>query len=242
MSDERDTKIPNQTLPSEPKAGTPGGTPHGPEETARPAPGQTAAEEAAPGAARAELPDQTAEADEDKPIPRKHRRHDHDPVLAIKDKLERREHEIEHLRRELAESRDKYLRLAAEMENSRKRLDREKAEYLQFAQAELYKELLAVLDNFERARMTGEDPEGKGFQEGIELIHKQFTDLLRKRGVAPIMRTDRKFDPAVHQAILTEEKEGLTEAEVGEELQKGYTLYDRLLRPALVKVSVPKKD
>ncbi len=178
----------------------------------------------------------------DKPVARKHRKHDHDPSRALKDKLERSEHEIEQLRLEMAELKDKYLRAAAEMDNTRKRLEREKGDYLQFALADLYKELLAVLDNFERARRTGEGLEGKGFQEGIELIHKQFTDLLRKRGVTPLDRPDRHFDPAVHQAILTEEKEGLTEAEVGEELQKGYFLHDRLLRPALVKVWLPKKD
>ena len=65
---------------------------------------------------------------------------------------------------------------------------------------------------------------------------------MRKRGVSALERADRRFDPAVHQAILTEEKEGLAEAEVGEELQKGYFLHDRLLRPALVKVWLPKKD
>jgi len=242
MSDEHDEKTPDEKLSSEPAAGTPDGTPPDPGMTAGPVSAQTAADETVPGAPPAEHPDQAAGTSEDKPIQRKHRRHDHDPIRAFKEKLDRREHEIEHLRGEIAESKDKFLRLAAEMENTRKRLEREKAEYLQFAQAELFKELLVVLDNFERARKTGEGPEEKGFQEGIELIHKQFTDLLRKRGVTPIERTNCKFDPTVHQAILTEEKEGLTEAEVGEELQRGYFLYDRLLRPALVKVFLPKKD
>ncbi|MGD0783399.1 MAG: nucleotide exchange factor GrpE [Candidatus Aminicenantales bacterium] len=179
----------------------------------------------------------------DKTSPRKPRKHDHDAVRSLKDRLERREHEIERLDREIAEIKDKYLRAAAEMDNTRKRLEREKSDFLLFAQADLFKELLAVLDNFERALRTGEEPEGKGgFQEGIELIHKQLTDLLRKRGVTPVERPDRRFDPAVHQAIVTEEKEGLTEAEVGEELQKGYFFHDRLLRPALVKVWLPKKD
>jgi molecular chaperone GrpE len=181
------------------------------------------------------------EGEADKPA-RKHRRHDHEQARSFKEKLERRDHEIEFLRRELNDLKDKYLRAAADMENTRKRLEREKADFLQFAQTDLIKELLVVLDNFERARKTGEGSEAQGFQEGIDLIHKQFTDLLRKRGVTPIERPDRKFDPAVHQAILTEEKDGLTEAEVGEELQKGYFLHDRLLRPALVKVYLPKRD
>jgi molecular chaperone GrpE len=187
-------------------------------------------------------PEGGEEGSPEKPSPRKHRKHEHDPARALKEKMERREQEIEALRREITEWKDRCLRSAAEMDNTRKRLEREKADFLQFSQAELFKELLAVLDNFERARRTGEEPEAKGFQAGIDLIHKQFTDLLRKRGVTPLERADRRFDPAVHQAILTEEKEGLSEAEVGEELQRGYFLHDRLLRPALVKVWLPKKD
>jgi len=234
MSDDRDEKKPDEIPVAEGAAG-------GPEENPSPLPPAVSGRE--PDAPVAEPgPEGGGEEGADKPASRKHRKHDHDPARTLKDKLERREHEIEHLRREIAELKDKYLRAAAEMDNTRKRLEREKADFLQFAQADLYKELLAVLDNFERARRTGEGLEGKGFQEGIELIHKQFTDLLRKRGVTPLDQPDRRFDPAVHQAILTEEKEGLTEAEVGEELQKGYFLHDRLLRPALVKVWLPKKD
>ena len=130
-------------------------------------------------------PEGGEEGSPEKPAPRKHRKHEHDPARALKEKLERREQEIETLRREITEWKDRCLRSAAEMDNTRKRLEREKADFLQFSQAELFKELLAVLDNFERARRTGEEPESKGFQAGIDLIHKQFTDLLRKRGVTP---------------------------------------------------------
>ncbi len=235
MTDDQPEQQPNGKPPAEPAEGAPE------EKTALPPPTGPAPEPAAPPAA--ETGEEKGEGEGgDKLSARKPRKHDHDAVRSLKDKLERREHEIEHLGREIAEWKDKFLRAAAEMDNARKRLEREKADFLQFAQADLFKELLAVLDNFERARRTGEEPDSQGFQEGIELIHKQFTDLLRKRGVAPVERPDRRFDPAVHQAILTEEKEGLTEAEVGEELQKGYFLHDRLLRPALVKVWLPKKD
>jgi molecular chaperone GrpE len=234
MSDDREDKKSDGMTAAETMEG-------GAEE--KPAPGPAAGPVPEPEARSAESgPDSGGEESADKAAPRKHRKHDHDPARPLKEKLERREQEIEQLRGEIAELKDKYLRAAAEMDNTRKRLEREKADFLQFALTDLYKELLAVLDNFERARQTGEEPEGKGFQEGIELIHKQFTDLLRKRGVTPLERPDRRFDPAVHQAILTEEKEGLTEAEVGEELQKGYFLHDRLLRPALVKVWLPKRD
>jgi len=232
MSDDREEKKIEET-PSEAAA---------PEEEKAAAPAAEAVPPEGTMPAPDAAPEGGGEGGPEKASPRKHRKHDHDAVRALKDKLERREQEIESLRRENAELKDRYLRAAADMDNTRKRLEREKADFLQFAQAELFKELLAILDNFERARRTGEEPEAKGFQEGIDLIHKQFTDLLRKRGVSALERADRRFDPAVHQAILTEEKEGLAEAEVGEELQKGYFLHDRLLRPALVKVWLPKKD
>ena len=183
-----------------------------------------------------------SEKDGEKSQARKHRRHDPDVVRTMKEKIERLEEELDGAGRENSDLKDKYLRLAAEMENARKRLERERLEFHQFALADVLKDILGVLDNFERARRTGEGPEGLGFQEGLDLIHKQFTDLLRKRGLTPVETSGRKFDPTVHQAILTEEHEGLAEAEVGEELQRGYYLHGRLLRPALVKVFMPKKD
>jgi molecular chaperone GrpE len=240
MNNETDDKTPRETAPP---ASDDGGAPPVspiPTEAADPSAPDATGKAVPPGAEPG--PESAGEESEDKPPHRKARKHDHDAIRALKEKLERREQEIEHLRREAADWKDKCLRTAAEMDNTRKRMEREKADFLQFAQAELYKELLVVLDNFERALRTDEGPEGKGFQEGVELIHKQFIDLLRKRGVTPVERPDRRFDPSVHQAILTEEKEGLTEAEVGEELQKGYFLHERLLRPAMVKVWLPKKD
>jgi molecular chaperone GrpE len=134
------------------------------------------------------------------------------------------------------------MRAGAEMENLRKRLEREKQEFYQFALSEFLREILAVLDNFERALKNKDQTDGKSFQEGIELIAKQFTDLLRKRGVEPIEASQKKFDPNLHQAVLTEESDQVEEQLVGEELQKGFTLGGRLLRPSLVKVIIPKKD
>jgi len=150
--------------------------------------------------------------------------------------------ELREARREIALLNDRYLRTAAEMDNQRKRLDREKAEYLQFALSDLMKDLLAVLDNFERALAAGGEAGPEAFGEGIGLIHKQILDLLRKRGVTPIEAADDVFDPAFQQAIVTEESDAADERKVAVELQKGYRLHDRLLRPALVKVMVPKRS
>lgn len=181
---------------------------------------------------------------------KKHEKGDHEDARALKGKLKKKEHEIKHLRKEnddlrkeLGDLKDKYLRAAAEMDNQRKRLEREKNDFYQFALADLLKELLVVLDNFERALKTrGDQTDNKSFHEGVDLIRKQFFDLLLKRGVTPLDAQDKRFDPAVHQAVLTEESDGVGEPEVGEILQKGYRLNERLLRPALVKVIVPKKD
>jgi len=160
---------------------------------------------------------------------------------SLKNKLSKKEKEHKLLKKEKEELKDKYLRLAAEMDNLRKRVEREKKEHYQYALSEFMKELLIVLDNFERALESEDDENGKSFREGMMLIHKQYVDLLMKKGLRPIELKDNKFDPNLHQAFVTEESEEVEEPEIGEEFQKGYSLHDRLIRPALVKVIVPKK-
>jgi molecular chaperone GrpE len=169
-------------------------------------------------------------------------------IEVLKNSIERTSAEAESVRtqaaayqREIQDGKDKVMRTLAESDNLRKRLERDKHEFYQFALTDILKEVLLVLDNLDRA-LGSENAGGGGFREGVELIRKQIIDLLAKRGVAPIERTDRRFDPAVHQALTTEDAEGIEEPMIGEELQKGYWLNDRLLRPALVKVLLPKKD
>jgi molecular chaperone GrpE len=165
----------------------------------------------------------------------------HDEDKGLKHKLKKKDAEIKSLRQDHDELKDKYLRKLAEMENLRKRFDRERTEYQQFVLSDLLRELLVVLDNFERALKIQDQADGKSFQEGVDMIYRQYADLLKKQGVRPIESSDRKFDPAVHQAVLTEESETVEEPEVAEVLQRGYWIQDRLLRPAMVKVLVPKK-
>jgi len=146
--------------------------------------------------------------------------------------------EVRAARKDAADWKDKTLRTLAETDNLRKRLEREKAEYFQFALADTLKDVLLVIDNLERAMKAHDAP--TEFREGIDLIVKQMRDLLTKRGVTPIVCADGKFDPSFHQALLTEEAEGIEEPMIGEELQRGYLLNDRLLRPTLVKVLLPR--
>lgn len=159
----------------------------------------------------------------------------------LRGKLKKKEAEAKELRKELEEFKDKYLRKLAEIENLRKRFAREREEYLQYALQDFLLELLVVLDNFERALKTGEPTDGKSFQEGVEMISRQYLDLLKKKGIRPVEIGDKKFDPNVHHAVIIQEAEGLEEPEIAEELQRGYWLGDRLLRPAMVRVLVPKK-
>ncbi len=160
----------------------------------------------------------------------------------IKAKLKKKEGEIKRLKKENTQLKEEYLRQLAEKENLKKRLEREKAEYYQYALSELLKELLEILDNFERALESSDQTDGKSFKEGVELIYKQYQNFLSKQGVTPIEIKGKKFDPHMHQAFITEESEEVEEPEIAAELQKGYTIHNRLLRPALVKVVIPKKD
>jgi len=161
----------------------------------------------------------------------------------FKDKLKKRDSEIKALKTELDELKEAHLRRLADMENLRKRLEREKAEFQQYALSGLLLELVNIADNFERALQTAPAAEGEGktFREGVELILRMLQSLLAKQGVRPIVLEGRVFDPNFHHAMTVAESDAVEEPTVEEELQKGYMVHDRLLRPTLVKVLVPKK-
>jgi len=160
----------------------------------------------------------------------------------LKEKLRKKDAEIKRLQKDLDELKETYLRKLADMENLRKRFERERSEYQQYALSGLLLELLGIADNFERALQSAPAAgDGKTFREGVELILRMFQNLLAKNGVRPIVLEGRAFDPTFHHAMAVEESEEVAEAEIEEELQKGYLHHDRLLRPTLVKVRVPKK-
>ena len=138
--------------------------------------------------------------------------------------------------------RDEYydllLRKTAEFDNFRKRTERERQTLAETAASDLLAELLPLVDDLERALQA--DPGDRGvdaYRRGVELIHRQLLDVLRKRGVRPIDAIGATFDPYYHQAVAHEAAEGRPEGEVIEEFRRGYMLGDRLLRPAMVKVA-----
>jgi molecular chaperone GrpE len=130
---------------------------------------------------------------------------------------------------------DRLARMQAEFENARRRAAKEQQEYRDFAAADAIKSLLPVLDSFDRALQA--KSEGSDFRSGVELIYKQLHDALAKVGVRPIAAKGEQFDPHVHEAIEMVETSDAADHEVIEELQRGYKLKDRLLRPAMVKVA-----
>lgn len=132
---------------------------------------------------------------------------------------------------------DRLLRKTAEFDNFRKRVERERKDFTEWAAADVLSDLLAVMDDFDRALAAEAPPAAQAYRTGVELIHRALTDMVRKRGVTVIEAVGTEFDPHLHQAVSYEVVEGAREGEVVEELRRGYRLGERLLRPSLVKVA-----
>lgn len=147
------------------------------------------------------------------------------------------------------ESYDQYLRTYAELENARKRFSKEKSELAKFANTELILAILPIIDNFDRAlesiKKNGEQNSElveNPVLAGVELIRKQFHVFLDQQGVKPFNSVGEKFDPHRHEALMEVEMEDKEEGIIVEEIQKGYYLRDRLIRPAVVKIAKKQKQ
>jgi molecular chaperone GrpE len=150
------------------------------------------------------------------------------------------EEELVALRRERDEYLDALQRLKAEFDNFRKRTAREQADLVTRANERLVKELLPVLDDLGRALQAAEQHEEATLEEGVKLVHRSFADLLRREGLVEI-ETDGRFDPHVHEALLSQPADA-DEGSVIEVVQKGYKLGDLVLRPARVVVSAGREE
>jgi molecular chaperone GrpE len=146
------------------------------------------------------------------------------------------ETEVDRLRSERATYLDRLARLQAEFDNYRKRNAREQQEFREYALADALKQFLPMLDSLDRAIKT-ENADAADFRSGIELIDRQFHDVLSKLGVEPIEAAGQVFDPNLHQAIQMVETDEVPDNHVVDEMQRGYRLRDRLLRPAMVRVA-----
>jgi len=145
--------------------------------------------------------------------------------------------EVDHLKTELDHVRDLYLRKLAEFDNFRKRVEREREVSRGAATEGLVKDLLPVLDNFERALQHADDDSG-AFHEGVEMIAKQLWDVLERTGVVEVNPLGQPFDPELHEAVQRVEDGEQTPGTVAFVMLKGFTLGDRLIRPAMVGVVV----
>ena len=166
---------------------------------------------------------------------KKHKKKSHDLIKEMRAKLKAAQEESK-------ETYDRFLRISAEFENYKKRSAREMDEFRKFANESLIKELLSVVDNFERAINSSSDARqaNSGLVEGVEITLKELLKIFEKFKVKPVESLKKHFDPNFHQAVMTEETDDYAEHIVINELQKGYMMHDRLLRPAMVVVSKPK--
>lgn len=153
-----------------------------------------------------------------------------DEVAVLKQALEKQKEEKEEYLRLLQRTR-------ADFENYRRRTQRERLDLINRANERLFLELLPVLDNLERALQVDGEPTAAAIIEGVELIHRQFLEILRREGVTPIEAQGEPFNPKIHEAVLQVEDCAAEAGTVVEEVQRGYMLHDRVLRPSLVKVA-----
>ena len=160
-----------------------------------------------------------------------------DPIKALEAKLEAKEKEAE-------ENYDRLLRLSAEFENYKKRSSREIEEFRKFANQSLIKEMLSVVDNLELAMNTTNSHKAidKDLLQGLEMTHREILKVFEKFNVKPIDAKGQPFDPTFHEAVMQEETNDSPKNTVVNELQKGYLIHDRLLRPSMVVVAKPKEN
>jgi molecular chaperone GrpE len=176
-------------------------------------------------------------------------------VKQLQKELKEKEDLLEEIKKESEEYKDKYLRNLADMDNFRKRVKKEKEDYQKYVLSEFLLDLIQVYDNLERALkaktpaqkdesvltlLVSEDE--KSIIAGVQMIYKQFTDLLKKYNVVEIDALGKHFDPNFHQALSKEERVGITEPIVLEVYQKGFMYNDKLLKASLVKVAIPRKE
>ena len=149
-------------------------------------------------------------------------------------KIEITKEEFEKLKQEIEDSNEKFLRSQADLINYRKRKDEEVERYLKYANEDLILDILTVVDNFERALNVEDNTK---VMEGIKMIYANLIGILEKFGVKEIDALGKKFDPMFHNAVMTEEDKAKESDIVVEVFQKGYTLKDKVIRPAMVKVN-----
>ncbi|OIJ22118.1 nucleotide exchange factor GrpE [Anaerobacillus alkalidiazotrophicus] len=152
--------------------------------------------------------------------------------------LSEEELRIQDLETQVKELNDRLLRVQADYDNFRRRTRQEKEAAAKYRSQSLLEELIPAIDNFDRALgVNAESDEAKSIQQGMEMVYRQLTEALKNEGLEVIAAVGQDFDPHYHQAVMQVESEDYQPNVVVEELQKGYKLKDRVIRPSMVKVS-----
>jgi len=151
--------------------------------------------------------------------------------------------EMARMQQEMEEANDMMLRLAAELDNYKKRVAKERESLIRYAAQDILQELIPVLDNFERAiESARKSNDFDSFLEGVKMIYKNMHDAMGRKGLVRIDAVGETFDPNIHEAVMQINSEEYPENVVAEELQKGYMLHDRVVRPSMVVVSKGKEE
>lgn len=174
-------------------------------------------------------------------------KNDEPQVEADSTEEENEESEEERLQEEVRALKEDKIRVLAEMENLRKRFDREKIDSIKYGSVNFARDILSPGDNLERAlsaiNQEEDHPQSiKNLIEGLKMVQKEFSSALEKNGISKINSMNEKFDPNLHQAMMEVERDDLDEGIVVQEIQTGYMMHDRLLRPAMVGVSKKPKQ
>ena len=154
---------------------------------------------------------------------------------AMQEEIEALKGQVDGLNQDLQETKDRLLRLQADFDNFRRRSAKEREEISAVVTQNFCKDMLPLLDNFERA-MAAETKDVEAFQKGVEMIFTQFQEILKKNGLEHIEAVGQKFDPNFHQAVMRVEDPEKEDDTVAQELQKGYMVKGRVIRPSMVQV------
>lgn len=158
-------------------------------------------------------------------------------INKLREQLNEYKEKYEALEAEKKQLTDRMLRIQADYDNFKRRTEKERIAERKYQAQDLATELLPVIDNFERALQTDVSDENKGFKDGMVMIYEQLQNALKSQGIEAIETVNKEFDPNIHHAVMQVEDENFDSNVIVEELQKGYMLKDKVIRPAMVKVN-----
>ncbi|PTF40900.1 nucleotide exchange factor GrpE [Staphylococcus cohnii] len=152
--------------------------------------------------------------------------------------IDPKDEEIQQLKNNVQEEEEKYLRLYAEFENYKRRIQKENQTMKAYKAQDVLNDILPTIDNIERAlQIEGEDEQFKSLQKGVEMVYESLLNALKNNGLEKIEAEGQQFDPNIHQAVVQDDNPDYESGQVTQELQTGYKLKERVLRPSMVKVN-----